>query len=65
MSDKRLNKSVFIWAGTSSCIKQKSWPGRVGKFLKELGIEKEMECCNSKQETVKMVLERVDQPLTK
>ena len=55
MSDNRLNKSVFIWAGTSSGIRQKSWPGRVGKFLKELGIEKEIECCNSKQEMISLV----------
>ena len=45
----------FIWAGTSSGIRQKSWPGRVGKFLKELGIEKEIECCNSKQEMISLV----------
>ena len=39
----------------SSGIRQKSWPGRVGKFLKELGIEKEIECCNSKQEMISLV----------
>ena len=55
MSDNRLNKSVFIWAGTSSGIRQKSWPGRVGKLFKELGVEKEIECCNSKQEMISLV----------
>ena len=49
MSDNMLNKSVFIWAGTSSGIRQKSWPGRVGKFLKELGIEKESVVTASKK----------------
>ena len=55
MSDKRLNKSVFIWADTSSGIQQKSWPGRVCKLFKELGIENEIECCNSKQEMISLV----------
>ena len=55
MSDNRLNKSVFIWTDTSSGIRQKSWHGRVGKFLKELGIEKDIECCNSKQEMISLV----------